>query len=73
MTIGIIVGCIAVCIFNIWDLKEHNKKVEKYWPDTSDQDHWHMRLTFTVGLGGEYILLAILIGFFIRELWEVIF
>ena len=70
MTVGIVLGCIAVCVFNIWDLKEHNKKVEKNWPDISDQNHVHNRLTYTVGLGGEYILLVILIGLFIKELLE---
>ena len=68
MNAGIVFACAVVCFFNIWELKEHNKKVEKNWPDYSDQHHWDMRHTYSVGLGGEYLLLAILIGLFIKEL-----
>ena len=61
MDIGVLAFCVFIVGCNIYELKEHNKKVNNYWPDDSDQQHWNMRHRFTIGLGGEYFLLVILV------------
>ena len=73
MIAGSLFACVVVCILNIYELYQHNQKVERHWPDISDQKHWDMRLKFKVGLGGEILLLIALIGLFIGELIKEIF
>ena len=72
MIAGEFIACLAVAIFNLIDLKEHNKKVDQTWPDYSDQRQSDMRLRFTLHFGGEYILIILLAGLFIKHLLEEI-
>ena len=59
---------IILCLFQIADINDHNKKVDKMWPDNSSQHDGEMRLRMRMTPFALYLLIVILAFYIIHDI-----
>lgn len=62
-----------ICLLIIIDIRNHNKKVDEYFPEDYSCDNRknnHYRRNLTVSLGQFYLLMFILVLFFVRSIFK---
>lgn len=69
----IYLSCAILLFFAIGDLHQHNKKVEKMFPDPDDKRQSDMRRELTISLFGFYFVLIILVGASVLSLIKAFF
>lgn len=59
---------VLVYLILVYEIHQHNQKVEKEWPDHTDPEHFRMREKFSVPMYGPIFFLLLLIGVFVKDL-----
>ena len=61
---------IALSLFCIYEIKDHNNKVEQLFPDPADQKQFNMRSELKISLVGHGLLLIALIAYFLSSFFR---
>ena len=60
--------CIVWLVICLFDLRDHNKKVEEMFPDHSDKHQNEKRHELTISFYGFGFLILMMLGLFIRSI-----
>ena len=61
-------AAILVLLLCMYEIKEHNNKVENLFPDETDTHQYYMRSQLLIPFVGHGLLLIVLIVFFVSSL-----